>query len=247
MTHPVLAANETFAAWLAEGDVLAERRDSLNRQVLAAREADRRATEKHAAEVREAVESSKTIPPPPPPGDWLHLDGALAIQRQAEQEHQERRPRVLAQAHETGAWLGLEDRERGRLARLAPMLEEIIMIVAETQGDVRVARDLIAARDRVDGVVVRPSRADRINAKPSLTDVLQAAADGRSLYEPEPPQPRREQKIQTVGPDDDATNVGYVQAMAAQSRLGFQDGAGRFGNYDPRQGVPVVTNRGVEI
>ncbi|MEC9053439.1 MAG: hypothetical protein VX747_13320 [Actinomycetota bacterium] len=142
----------------------------------------------------------------------------------------------MAEAPATGAWQGLVVRERGRQARLRPIAEELAAIHREAQQDGTQAAELIRARDLMDGLTVHPSRAERMNTRPSVQDVLDAATAATSLLDPEPLTAHGPPRIVPDLGQDDGNHAGKARAEATMSRLGYQHG-GSFGvQRDDRTG-----------
>ena len=240
MTHVVLAANDAYAAWEAEGAELAKRRASLVGQIMAGTAEQEKVDAAHEQKVREAVEKSQAIPPKPEPVDRSHLDAALWMQQWAEDTHRERRTAVIAEAADTGAFVGLEDREMARRARLVALAPEIEECLREAREDATLLRSLVLAIDLKNGRTTHPSRAERIDTKPDLETMLAAATQGRSLLVPEEPQPRPP-RVMVDDDSDTAHRLGHRQAMEAnQARLGYSQG-GAFGGHDDR---PRIANQG---
>lgn len=215
MTHPTLSALAAHAAWEAERAELATRAERLQVQtdeLVAEREA---ANTKWRQAAEKAEREGKPIPAQPAPPDARAIDWAWSRLRTDERAHQSRRAQVLAEcAPEALAVLAEREEDRWeRLAELAPILAEL---VAEARADATLARDLVQAQDRVAGLSVRPSRAERVNTRPELAKMLDAATGRRSLLTPAPLTPR-EPRIQSEASGygivrDDATGFGYADS-----------------------------------
>lgn len=184
MTHPVVTSTAAYVAWEKERVQLANRRETLAKQILAANAEREKAESAHTVEVHKAVRNGKPIPRRPEPIEYTHLDVAFGVQQRDEEVHRSRRQQALAQAARDGALDALVGRERARWERFAALAPEIETLVGEAQEDARTARILVGALDQEDGVSSHPSRSDRINSHPDLSTLLVAAAASATLLEP---------------------------------------------------------------
>ena len=189
-THPALASQPEWMAWLAASDELGTRRDSLNRQILKA-QADRdQIIETRNSRNAEAVRRGKPVPVFDPLPDMTHLDHALALQTADEDTHRAAREEALASAAE-GALTALQQREQARWETWAGLVDQLNALIDEARDDAQLVMSLYAAEDARNGRQVHPSRASRVHSNPDVGTCLAHAVARKSLLDPEPVPPGR--------------------------------------------------------
>jgi hypothetical protein len=209
--HPILTAHPAYQKWEAHGVDLVKRRASLARQGLAAFAERDKVRVAHAEAVRVAVEKSKPIPATPEPADLSHLDAAMTIQEAAEEAHRDRRAVMLTEIAADGGLLGVEERLGAALAKVADAAPAIKEAQDDLVDTLAVYRDMLRAQDRAAGVVVRPSRADRVRLRWDVDALLSADVGALMALEP----------VQATGPTilpGDADSK-YDRTMATHNRL----------------------------
>lgn len=224
MTHPVLAANPVWTEYERQGEVLRERRLALARHRLALTEPYDAAVQVHKEAVRAAVDAGQVPPVAPDPPPLRHIAEADALHVQEVQDHRARRDSVLAEI--AGAVLeALADRERAGNARLAQISPEVRRLLAQRREDLTLYAMVLGAQDRDAGLAVHPSRADRVDRRPTVEALLSAAEADVTLFRiGEIPRPSGSKVVIDRGQDEPKARP-HSLGMTGPARVGIVDRA----------------------
>ncbi len=185
MSHDVLRANETWAAYEAASEALREKRAALVRHIFDAKAPHEQAKVEHAAAVASAVESGDAPPPAPEEPDLRAYTQAEALLRMQEEAHRERKDSVLAEIA-TDVLNALEDREHVDNVEAVAIAPRLRRLVTRRSADLALVAQVIGAVDREAGLSTHPSRAERVPRSIGVEALLAAAEADVSVLEPVP-------------------------------------------------------------
>ena len=217
--HPVLAAQPEWEAWIQEGQQIARQRDALGQQILAAQAKNTKAEEEYRRAVDAAIAECKPVPNPPDLVQVDHLSAALQRLRDAEIEHQQRRNSVLAVVADRVIEGGSE-RLRVLQGNAIPHVEALEKTHDDVRSTLRLIGDVMNAQDQADGLVVHPSRSERLRHDLSLDDLAFAVVNDLQLDALTPgPGSERRVELDTSGLDfGPGKDVGHQEALDLQRR-----------------------------